>query len=75
MSIYSKRFQLLKIAQKCGAIEKFDMIFHKSGPQFGQPRGYAFVTFVEVTHSFTYPTKNDACSRYFFEQIFSQAQH
>ncbi|XP_031630904.1 probable RNA-binding protein 18 [Contarinia nasturtii] len=38
-------FQLLKIVQKCGQIEKFDMIFHKSGPQAGQARGYAFVTY------------------------------
>ncbi|XP_055310510.1 probable RNA-binding protein 18 [Sitodiplosis mosellana] len=38
-------YQLLKIVQKCGQIEKFDMIFHKSGPQAGQARGYAFVTY------------------------------
>lgn len=31
--------------QKCGAIEKFDMLFHKGGPMVGQSRGYAFVTF------------------------------
>ncbi|KAH8405915.1 hypothetical protein KR222_006346 [Zaprionus bogoriensis] len=39
------RFQLLKLMQKCGAIEKFDMLFHKGGPLVGQSRGYAFVTF------------------------------
>lgn len=39
------RFQLLKLMQKCGAIEKFDMLFHKGGPMVGQSRGYAFVTF------------------------------
>ncbi|XP_068158625.1 probable RNA-binding protein 18 isoform X1 [Drosophila tropicalis] len=38
-------FQLLKLMQKCGAIEKFDMLFHKGGPLMGQSRGYAFVTF------------------------------
>lgn len=43
------RFQLLKIVQKCGKIEKFDMLFHKSGPQVGQPRGYAFVTYADVS--------------------------
>lgn len=42
-------FQLLKIVQKCGQIEKFDMIFHKSGPQAGQARGYAFVTYHDVS--------------------------
>ncbi|XP_037937996.1 probable RNA-binding protein 18 [Teleopsis dalmanni] len=39
-------YQLLKIVQKCGPIEKFDMLFHKSGPLVGQSRGYAFVTFL-----------------------------
>ncbi|EDW27681.1 GL20144 [Drosophila persimilis] len=41
-------FQLLKLMQKCGPIEKFDMLFHKGGPMVGQSRGYAFVTFAEV---------------------------
>ncbi|XP_037822850.1 probable RNA-binding protein 18 [Lucilia sericata] len=41
-------FQLLKIVQKCGAIEKFDMLFHKGGPLQGQSRGYAFVTFAQA---------------------------
>ncbi|XP_020797793.1 probable RNA-binding protein 18 isoform X1 [Drosophila serrata] len=40
-------FQLLKLMQKCGAIEKFDMLFHKGGPMVGQSRGYAFVTFAQ----------------------------
>lgn len=31
--------------QKHGSIEKFDLIFHRSGPQAGQPKGYAFVTY------------------------------
>ncbi|CAG5108606.1 Similar to rbm18: Probable RNA-binding protein 18 (Danio rerio) [Cotesia congregata] len=26
----------------------FDLLFHRSGPQAGQPRGYAFVTYVTV---------------------------
>ncbi|XP_034950601.1 probable RNA-binding protein 18 [Chelonus insularis] len=38
-------YQLLKIVQKYGKIEKFDLLFHRSGPQAGQPRGYAFVTY------------------------------
>ncbi|KAF2905564.1 hypothetical protein ILUMI_00612 [Ignelater luminosus] len=40
------RYQLLKLIQKHGAIEKFDLLFHRTGPLAGQPRGYAFVTFV-----------------------------
>lgn len=31
--------------QKHGPIEKFDLLFHRTGPLAGQPRGYAFVTF------------------------------
>jgi RNA recognition motif-containing protein len=31
--------------QKYGTIEKFDLLFHRSGPSAGQPRGYAFVTY------------------------------
>ncbi|XP_015118818.1 probable RNA-binding protein 18 [Diachasma alloeum] len=41
-------FQLLKIVQTYGEIEKFDLLFHRSGPQAGQPRGYAFVTYTTV---------------------------
>ncbi|XP_008545552.1 probable RNA-binding protein 18 [Microplitis demolitor] len=41
-------YQLLKIVQKYGKIEKFDLLFHRSGPQAGQPRGYAFVTYATV---------------------------
>ncbi|XP_055856879.1 probable RNA-binding protein 18 isoform X1 [Episyrphus balteatus] len=44
-------FQLLKIVQKCGQIEKFDMLFHKNGPLVGQSRGYAFVTFKSADSS------------------------
>ncbi|XP_060813406.1 probable RNA-binding protein 18 isoform X2 [Bombus pascuorum] len=31
-----------------GTIEKFDLLFHRSGPQAGQPRGYAFVTYKTI---------------------------
>ncbi|KFB51319.1 AGAP012137-PA-like protein [Anopheles sinensis] len=41
----TNRYQLLKIVQKYGKIEKFDMLFHRSGPLAGYPRGYAFVTY------------------------------
>ena len=39
---------LLKLLQQHGAIEKFDLLFHRSGPLEGQPRGYAFVTYVQT---------------------------
>lgn len=38
-------FQLLKIAQKYGEIKKFDLLFHRTGPQAGKSRGYGFVTY------------------------------
>lgn len=38
-------YHLLKLVQKYGTIEKFDLLFHRSGPSAGQPRGYAFVTY------------------------------
>lgn len=41
-------YQLLKLVQQHGTIEKFDLLFHRSGPQAGQPRGYAFVTYKTV---------------------------
>ncbi|XP_020285638.1 probable RNA-binding protein 18 [Pseudomyrmex gracilis] len=41
-------YQLLKLVQKYGTIEKFDLLFHRSGPQAGQPRGYAFVTYTTI---------------------------
>ncbi|XP_011881562.1 PREDICTED: probable RNA-binding protein 18 isoform X2 [Vollenhovia emeryi] len=41
-------YQLLKLVQKYGTIEKFDLLFHRSGPQAGHPRGYAFVTYKTV---------------------------
>ncbi|CAH0393817.1 unnamed protein product [Bemisia tabaci] len=41
-------FHLLKLLQKFGNIEKFDLLFHRSGPLAGQPRGYAFVTYSQL---------------------------
>ncbi|CAG9783983.1 unnamed protein product [Diatraea saccharalis] len=38
-------YQLLKLVRVYGNIEKFDMLFHRSGPNAGQPRGFAFVTY------------------------------
>lgn len=39
------RYQLLKMVRVYGNIEKFDMLFHRSGPNAGQPRGFAFVSY------------------------------
>lgn len=33
--------------QKHGDIVKFDLLFHRTGPQAGQPRGFAFVTYLK----------------------------
>lgn len=38
-------YQLLKLTEKFGKIEKFDLLYHRSGPQANKPRGYAFVTY------------------------------
>jgi len=41
-------FHLLKLVQKYGTIEHFDFLFHRSGPNLGLPRGYAFVEYTEI---------------------------
>ncbi|TKY89066.1 hypothetical protein EX895_001597 [Sporisorium graminicola] len=38
-------YALIKTFSKFGKIKKLDYLFHKSGPQRGQPRGYAFVEY------------------------------
>lgn len=38
-------FELVKLFQNAGTIDKLEYLFHKIGPQAGQPRGYAFLTF------------------------------
>jgi RNA recognition motif-containing protein len=43
--MFTNRYQFLKLVQNHGNIEKFDLLFHRSGPQAGLPRGYAFVTY------------------------------
>uniref|UniRef100_A0A0A9XRZ0 Probable RNA-binding protein 18 n=1 Tax=Lygus hesperus TaxID=30085 RepID=A0A0A9XRZ0_LYGHE len=37
--------QLVKLLQNYGPIENFDLLYHKTGPEAGLPRGYAFVTY------------------------------
>ncbi len=38
-------YTLIQTFSKFGKISKLDFLFHKSGPQRGQPRGYAFVEY------------------------------
>lgn len=38
-------FSLLKILQKYGSLKKFDLMYHKSGPDQGKHRGYCFATY------------------------------
>ncbi|XP_064616665.1 probable RNA-binding protein 18 [Liolophura sinensis] len=38
-------FTLLKLLQKYGSLDKFDFLYHKSGPDQGKPRGYCFVSY------------------------------
>jgi len=40
-----REFHLLKMVQRYGTIDNFDFLFHRTGPNIGLPRGYAFVTF------------------------------
>lgn len=35
----------MTIASKHGKVAKLDFLFHKTGPQKGKPRGYAFVEY------------------------------
>jgi len=35
------------MVQRYGTIDNFDFLFHRTGPNIGLPRGYAFVTFQE----------------------------
>ena len=39
------RYNILKILQPYGEIQKLDLLFHKSGVKEGEPRGYCFVEF------------------------------
>lgn len=38
-------YTLLQIFSKYGKVTKLDFLFHKSGPNKGRPRGYAFIEF------------------------------
>lgn len=51
--IFFNWYHLLKLVQKHGTIEKFDLIFHRTGPLTGQPKGYAFVTYSKQEEALT----------------------
>lgn len=38
---------LLRLFQPYGTLRKLDFIFHRSGPQKGKPKGYAFVELLQ----------------------------
>lgn len=38
-------YTLLQVFSKYGKITRLDVMYHKTGPQKGKPRGYAFVEF------------------------------
>ena len=40
-------YTLLQLFNKHGRVIKLDFLFHKTGPQKGRPRGYAFVEFAD----------------------------
>ncbi|EJD44973.1 hypothetical protein AURDEDRAFT_38676, partial [Auricularia subglabra TFB-10046 SS5] len=40
-------YTLLQVFSKYGKIARLDFLFHKTGPQKGRPRGYAFVEFTD----------------------------
>lgn len=38
-------YSLMQVCAKYGKIAKLDYLFHKTGPNKGKPRGYAFVEY------------------------------
>ncbi|KAL4080051.1 hypothetical protein V8B97DRAFT_1914171 [Scleroderma yunnanense] len=42
-------YALLQVFSKYGKVSKLDFLFHKSGPNKGKPRGYAFIEFANET--------------------------
>lgn len=45
VSTSAGRYSLMQLCSKFGKISKLDYLFHKTGPQKGKPRGYAFVEY------------------------------
>jgi hypothetical protein len=42
-------FQLLQILQKYGAIDHFNFVYHTKGPNVGDPKGFAFIKYKDVS--------------------------
>lgn len=42
-------YALLKAFERFGKLKKLDFLFHKTGPQRGQPRGYAFIEYEQAS--------------------------
>ncbi|GAA6009656.1 hypothetical protein JCM10207_004144 [Rhodosporidiobolus poonsookiae] len=45
LSTSTDEYLLMQVCAKHGKIAKLDYLFHKTGPQKGKPRGYAFVEY------------------------------
>jgi len=60
----ARRYSLIQLCAKLGRIAKIDYLFHKTGPQKGKPRGYAFVEYsaAEVRLALSYAPL-EACAR------------
>lgn len=39
----------MQILQKYGPIEHFNFVYHTNGPNLGQPKGFAFIKYKEVS--------------------------
>lgn len=46
------RYALLQVFIKFGKVSKLDFLFHKTGPNKGQPRGYAFIQYFNESVSY-----------------------
>lgn len=52
-------YTLLQVFGKYGKITRLDVMYHKTGPQKGKPRGYAFVEFSNKDVSCVAPCRTD----------------
>lgn len=52
-------YTLLQVFGKYGKITRLDVMYHKTGPQKGKPRGYAFVEFSNKDVSYLFPYRAD----------------
>lgn len=52
LSPQTDEYTLLQVFSKYGLLKSLDIMYHKAGPQKGQPRGYAFVEYTSEDVSF-----------------------